>query len=62
MPEKINVGERTGTHRLARDTLELEISNHQRSKALEQFLDGVRLQDRTILKMAYNLSACNSRG
>lgn len=62
MPEKINAGERTGTHRLTRDTLELDISNHQRSKALEQFLDGFRLQDQTILKVAHNLAACNSRG
>ena len=43
--EKINAGERTDTHRLARGTLEFETSNHQRSEALEQFLDGVRIQD-----------------
>lgn len=49
------------THRLAKDTLELDISNHQRSETLEQFLDGVRIQDETILKMAHNLSACNNR-
>lgn len=41
--DKINAGERTDTHRPARDSLELQISNHQRSEALEQFLGGVRV-------------------
>lgn len=31
-----NAGERTGKHRLARDTLELEICNQQRDEALEE--------------------------
>lgn len=39
--DKINAGERTDTRRLARDGLELEISNYQRSEALEEFLGGV---------------------
>lgn len=57
---KINAGEIRDKHRLSGDILELDISNHQRSEALKQFLEWVRVQETN--KVAQSLCRLQQQG
>lgn len=57
---KINAGGIRDKHRLSGDILELDISNHQRSEALKQFLEWVRVQETN--KVAQSLCRLQQQG